>query len=111
MHGQNAAEVILKGDLERKHPKFPVSILKHYKQVDKEEFPEGKIPKEVPLQIEKHEEKRIQRILDSKIIRKNGKDVRIFLCRFRGRHADQDEWRLPGEIPDADKVFRSIRAS
>lgn len=110
MNVPNAAEVIRTGELERKHPTFPVSWLKHYKSADRTLFPDRNIQVRI-TPLEKEEEKKIQIILDSRIIRKNGKDTREFLCRFRNRPADEDEWRLPAQIPDADKLLRSFKAS
>jgi hypothetical protein len=39
LHGNNAVEVILTGELDRKHPTFPVSLIKPYITSDKEKFP------------------------------------------------------------------------
>ncbi|MBW0474985.1 hypothetical protein O181_014700 [Austropuccinia psidii MF-1] len=39
LHGTNAVQVELSGELENKHPTFPVSIVKHYTSSDKELFP------------------------------------------------------------------------
>ena len=38
LHGQNAVKVALKGEFERKHPTFPVSLLKIWVE-PKEKFP------------------------------------------------------------------------
>ncbi|MBW0536396.1 hypothetical protein O181_076111 [Austropuccinia psidii MF-1] len=39
LHGRNALKVQLSGELENKHPAFPVSLVKHYTSSDKELFP------------------------------------------------------------------------
>ncbi|MBW0528742.1 hypothetical protein O181_068457 [Austropuccinia psidii MF-1] len=39
LHGTNAVQVELSGDLENKHPTFPVSLVKHYTSSGKELFP------------------------------------------------------------------------
>ncbi|MBW0515353.1 hypothetical protein O181_055068 [Austropuccinia psidii MF-1] len=39
LHGENAVQVELSGELENKHPTFPVSLVKHYTSSDKELFP------------------------------------------------------------------------
>ncbi|MBW0523883.1 hypothetical protein O181_063598 [Austropuccinia psidii MF-1] len=39
LHGTNAVQVELPGELENKHPTFPVSLVKHYTSSDKELFP------------------------------------------------------------------------
>ncbi|MBW0496581.1 hypothetical protein O181_036296 [Austropuccinia psidii MF-1] len=39
LHGKNAVQVELSGELENKHQNFPVSLVKHYNSTDKELFP------------------------------------------------------------------------
>ncbi|MBW0586031.1 hypothetical protein O181_125746 [Austropuccinia psidii MF-1] len=39
LHGTNEVHVELSGELENKHPTFPVSLVKHYTSSDKELFP------------------------------------------------------------------------
>ncbi|MBW0525261.1 hypothetical protein O181_064976 [Austropuccinia psidii MF-1] len=39
LDGTNAVQVELSGELENKHPTFPVSLVKHYTSSDKELFP------------------------------------------------------------------------
>ncbi|MBW0466105.1 hypothetical protein O181_005820 [Austropuccinia psidii MF-1] len=39
LHGTNAAQVGLNGELQNKHPTFPVSLINPYQQADKELFP------------------------------------------------------------------------
>ncbi|MBW0557057.1 hypothetical protein O181_096772 [Austropuccinia psidii MF-1] len=39
LHGTNAVQVEPSGELENKHPKFPVSLVKHYTSSNKELFP------------------------------------------------------------------------
>ncbi|MBW0576169.1 hypothetical protein O181_115884 [Austropuccinia psidii MF-1] len=38
LHGHNAVEVELRGELEKKHPNFPVSLIKPYQPADKDLF-------------------------------------------------------------------------
>ena len=40
--GENAVEVILTGEFERKHPVFPVSLLKKYVSTERRKFPHRK---------------------------------------------------------------------
>jgi hypothetical protein len=42
LHGENAVEVIPTGELERKHPTFPVTLNKPYKTSDNDKFPSRK---------------------------------------------------------------------
>ncbi|MBW0551410.1 hypothetical protein O181_091125 [Austropuccinia psidii MF-1] len=39
LHGKNAVQVKLSGELEKKHPTFPISLVKHCTSADKELFP------------------------------------------------------------------------
>ncbi|MBW0590836.1 hypothetical protein O181_130551 [Austropuccinia psidii MF-1] len=39
LHGTNAVQVELSGELENKHPAFPVSLVKHYTSSAEEFFP------------------------------------------------------------------------
>ncbi|MBW0508281.1 hypothetical protein O181_047996 [Austropuccinia psidii MF-1] len=39
LHGTNAVQVELSGELENKYPTFPVSLIKPYQPTDKELFP------------------------------------------------------------------------
>ncbi|MBW0538213.1 hypothetical protein O181_077928 [Austropuccinia psidii MF-1] len=49
LHGKNAVQVDLSGELEKKHPAFPVSLVKHYNLSDEELFPlRNEKPLEVP---------------------------------------------------------------
>ncbi|MBW0476577.1 hypothetical protein O181_016292 [Austropuccinia psidii MF-1] len=59
LHGTNAVQVELSGELENKHPTFPVSLIKPYQQADKELFPlRNPTPLTVPP-VEQSEEKKI----------------------------------------------------
>ena len=42
LYGPNAVEVILTGEFEKKHPVFPVSLLKKYISADEDKFPATK---------------------------------------------------------------------
>ncbi|MBW0568543.1 hypothetical protein O181_108258 [Austropuccinia psidii MF-1] len=48
LHGTNAVQVELSGELENKNPPFPVSLVKHYTSSDKELFP---LRNETPLKV------------------------------------------------------------
>ena len=57
------------------------------------------------------EEKLVKKVLDVRNVRKNGKEIREYLCRFKDRPADQDEWRTVEEVPNSAKILRDFRAS
>ncbi|MBW0564998.1 hypothetical protein O181_104713 [Austropuccinia psidii MF-1] len=63
LHGTNAIKVELSGELENKHPTFPVSLMKPYKPTDKELFP---LIKPTPLtvqQVEQSEKRKIKKVI------------------------------------------------
>ncbi|MBW0568688.1 hypothetical protein O181_108403 [Austropuccinia psidii MF-1] len=63
LHGTNAVQVELTGELENKHPTFPVSLVKHYTSSDKELFLlRNETPLEVPP-IDQSEEKKVLKLL------------------------------------------------
>ncbi|MBW0563636.1 hypothetical protein O181_103351 [Austropuccinia psidii MF-1] len=87
LHGKNAVEVELSGELENKHPTFPVSLVKHYTSSDKELF---LLRNETPLAVPplyQSEEKKLLKVLKEKRLR--GKDEREYLVRYRNpQHED-----------------------
>ncbi|MBW0464367.1 hypothetical protein O181_004082 [Austropuccinia psidii MF-1] len=63
LHGPNAVQLELTGELMKKHPDFPVSLIKPYISSDKELFPlRNKPPFEIPP-LEEGEEKKIIKVL------------------------------------------------
>ncbi|MBW0488581.1 hypothetical protein O181_028296 [Austropuccinia psidii MF-1] len=69
LHGPNVVQLELTGELMKKHPAFPVSLLKTYSSSDKELF---LLRNEPPLEIyplEEGEEKKIVKVLEKRRIR------------------------------------------
>ncbi|MBW0544761.1 hypothetical protein O181_084476 [Austropuccinia psidii MF-1] len=63
LHGPNAVQLELTGELMNKHPAFPVILIKPYSASDKELFPLiNKPPLEIPP-LEEAEEKKIMKVL------------------------------------------------
>ncbi|MBW0537638.1 hypothetical protein O181_077353 [Austropuccinia psidii MF-1] len=61
LHGTNAVQVDLSGELENKHPNFPVILIKPYQPADKELFPlRNPTPLTVPP-VEQNEDKKIKK--------------------------------------------------
>ncbi|MBW0502108.1 hypothetical protein O181_041823 [Austropuccinia psidii MF-1] len=61
LHGTNAVQVELSGELENKHPTFPVSVIKPYQAADKELFPlRNPTPLTLPP-VEQNEDKKIKK--------------------------------------------------
>ncbi|MBW0557609.1 hypothetical protein O181_097324 [Austropuccinia psidii MF-1] len=74
LHRTNAVQVELSGELENKHPTFPVILMKPYQPADKEFFPlRNPTPLTVPP-VEKSEDKKLKKFIKEK--RLSGKNQR-----------------------------------
>ncbi|MBW0498446.1 hypothetical protein O181_038161 [Austropuccinia psidii MF-1] len=63
LHGENAVEVELSEELSKKHPKFPVSLIKPYISGDSEKFPlRNKVPQHI-CPVESSGMKKITKVL------------------------------------------------
>ncbi|MBW0560849.1 hypothetical protein O181_100564 [Austropuccinia psidii MF-1] len=74
LHGPNAVQLELTGELMNKHPDFPVGLMKPQSSSDKELFPlRNKPPLEIPP-LEEGEEKKIVKVLnkEGQETKKNG---------------------------------------
>ncbi|MBW0529655.1 hypothetical protein O181_069370 [Austropuccinia psidii MF-1] len=106
LHGNNAVQVELSGELENKHPTFPVSLIKPYQPADSKLFPlRNPTPLTVP-QVEQSEDKKIKKVIKERRLR--GKNQREYLLRYRNA-VHEDEWLAESEIPDSDKLLRRFR--
>jgi len=89
LHGKNAVEVILSDELSRKHPVFPVSLVKPYTPRDNSDpVPAAPVPLIKPSQTDKLQ---VSKILKDKKERIHGKDTRLYLVRYKHQSADKDE--------------------
>ncbi|MBW0585131.1 hypothetical protein O181_124846 [Austropuccinia psidii MF-1] len=106
LHGTNAVQVELSGELENKHPTFPVSLVKHYTSSNKELFPlRNETPLEVPPLVQS-EDKKVLRV--SKERRLRGRNKIEYLVRYRiPQH--EDEWIEETKIPDSQTFLRRFR--
>ncbi|MBW0484452.1 hypothetical protein O181_024167 [Austropuccinia psidii MF-1] len=103
LHGTNAVQVKLSGELKNEHPTFPVSLIKPYKPADKELFPlRNPTPLTVPP-VEQNEDKKIKKFIKER--RLKGKNQREYLVRYRSP-ISEDEWLAESEIPDSDKLLQ-----
>ncbi|MBW0590504.1 hypothetical protein O181_130219 [Austropuccinia psidii MF-1] len=69
LHGTNALQVELSGELENKHPTFPASLIKPYQLADKELFPlRNPTPFTVPP-VEQNEDRKIKKFIKEKRLR------------------------------------------
>ena len=111
LHGKNAVEVILTEEFSRKHPTFPVSLVKPYNKPDEEKFPlRRKVKVVVPPVEPETTNKKVHKILREKRIRVENQDMRMYLARYKNLGADHDEWLLEKDIPDASNVLRKFRS-
>ncbi|MBW0524622.1 hypothetical protein O181_064337 [Austropuccinia psidii MF-1] len=106
LHGPNAVQLELTGELMNKHQAFPVSLIKPYSTSDKELFPlRNKPPLETPP-LEEGNEKKIVKVLKER--RKRNKKEREYLVRYRNP-TQEDEWLLEKDRTNAEKLLRMFR--
>ncbi|MBW0472032.1 hypothetical protein O181_011747 [Austropuccinia psidii MF-1] len=103
IHGTNAVQVELSGELENKHPTFPVSLIKNYQPADKELFPSRNPTPLTSTTVEHSEDKNIKKFIKERRLR--GKNQREYLVRYRNP-VHEDEWLAESEIPESDKFLR-----
>ncbi|MBW0479883.1 hypothetical protein O181_019598 [Austropuccinia psidii MF-1] len=110
--GKNAVEVRLTEEFSRKHPVFPVSLVKPYFQTEEDRFPSRK-KKPTPPEIVEVEDSPfpVKKIIKARKIRLNGKDQSQYLVRFKNQTADKDKWLAEDAIPDGNLNLRRFRAS
>ncbi|MBW0593379.1 hypothetical protein O181_133094 [Austropuccinia psidii MF-1] len=102
LHGTNAVQVELPGELENKHPDFPVSLVKHYTLSDKELFPlRNEKPLEVPS-LDQSEEKKVLKFFEERRLR--GKNEREYLARYKNPQ-NEEEWIVAERNPDAQRFL------
>ncbi|MBW0533546.1 hypothetical protein O181_073261 [Austropuccinia psidii MF-1] len=106
LHGTKEVQVELSGELENKHPTFPVSLVNNYTSSDKELFPlRNETSLEVPP-IHQSEEKKVLKVLKERRLR--GKNEREYLVRYRNSQ-HEDEWIVAEKIPDSQMFLRIFR--
>ncbi|MBW0478859.1 hypothetical protein O181_018574 [Austropuccinia psidii MF-1] len=106
LHGTNEVQVELSGELDNKHPNFPVSLIKPYQPTEKELFPlRNPTPLNVPP-VEQDEYKEIKKVIKERRLR--GKNQREYLVRYRNP-VHEDEELEESEIPDSDELLRRFR--
>ncbi|MBW0518851.1 hypothetical protein O181_058566 [Austropuccinia psidii MF-1] len=106
LHGPNAVQLELTGELMNKHPSFPLGLIKPYSSSEKELFP---VRNEPPLEIqllEEVEEKKIVKVFKERRTR-NKKEME-YIVRYR-KPTQKHEWLLEKAITNADKSLRRFR--
>ncbi|MBW0463038.1 hypothetical protein O181_002753 [Austropuccinia psidii MF-1] len=109
---KNAVEVSHTEEFSRKHPVFPVSLVKPYFQTGEDKFPSIK-KTTTPPDIGEVEDSPgpVKKIIKARKIRLNGKDQRQYLVRFKNQTADKDKCLAQDAIPDKNLHLRIFRAS
>ncbi|MBW0495310.1 hypothetical protein O181_035025 [Austropuccinia psidii MF-1] len=110
--GKNGVQVKLTEEFSRKHPVFPVSLVKPYFQTDEDKFPSRK-RNPTPTEIVEVEDspRLVRKIIRARKIRINGKDQRQYLVRVKNQTSDKDKWLVGDSIPDGNLHLRRFRAS
>ncbi|MBW0543737.1 hypothetical protein O181_083452 [Austropuccinia psidii MF-1] len=91
--GKYAVEVKLTEEFSRKHPVFPVSLVKPYLQTEEDKFPSRKKNPTKPEIVEvENSPGPVKKIIKARKIRLNGKDQRQYLVRFKNQTACKDKW-------------------
>ncbi|MBW0491445.1 hypothetical protein O181_031160 [Austropuccinia psidii MF-1] len=112
LRGKNAVEVKLTEEFSRKHPVFPVSLVKLYFQTEEDKLPSGKRNPTPPEIVEVEDSPGpVSKIIKAREIRLNGKDQGQYLVRFETQTADKDKWLAEDAIPDGNLHLRRFRAS
>ncbi|MBW0472326.1 hypothetical protein O181_012041 [Austropuccinia psidii MF-1] len=110
--GKNAVEVRITEEFSKKHPVFPVSLLKQYFQTGEDKFPSRKKTTNPPDIVEVEDSPGpVKKIIKARKSRLNGKDQRQYLVRFKHQTADKDKWLAEDAIPDGNLHLRGLRAS
>ncbi|MBW0491800.1 hypothetical protein O181_031515 [Austropuccinia psidii MF-1] len=106
LHGTNEVQVEFSGELENKHPIFPVSLIRPYQQADKELFPlRNPAPLTVPP-VEQSEHKKIKKVIKERRLRVQNQreDLVRYIIPENGY-----ERLAESEIPDSNKLLRIFR--
>ncbi|MBW0467141.1 hypothetical protein O181_006856 [Austropuccinia psidii MF-1] len=110
--GKNAVEFKLTKEFSRKHPVFPVSLVKPYFQTGVDMFPSRKKNPTAPERVEVEDSPGpVKKIIKARNIRLNCQDQRQYLVSFKNRTADKHKWFAEDAIPDGSLNLRRFRAS
>jgi hypothetical protein len=101
LHGKNTVEVVLTKEFDRKHPTFPVSLIKPYKETDKALFPLRIETEIISPPMEKQDQGSIAKVIKEKRVR--GQKDKFYLVRYKDSNKE-DEW-----LPEGEKLLRRFR--
>ncbi|MBW0511914.1 hypothetical protein O181_051629 [Austropuccinia psidii MF-1] len=79
LHGTNAVQVEFSGELENKHPTFPIILMEYFKQADKEFFASMNPTPLIVPPVEQSEDRKIKKVIEER--RLGGKDKREYFFR------------------------------
>ncbi|MBW0570936.1 hypothetical protein O181_110651 [Austropuccinia psidii MF-1] len=95
----------------KKHPVFPVSLVKPYFQTEEGKFPSREKNPTPPEIVEVEDSPGpVNKIMRARKIRLNGRDHRQYLVRFKNQTAHKDKWLAEDAIPDGNLHLRKFRA-
>ncbi|MBW0579779.1 hypothetical protein O181_119494 [Austropuccinia psidii MF-1] len=105
--GKTAVEVKLIEEFFRKHPVFPVSLVKPYFQTEDDKIPSRKKNHTPPEIVELEDSPGpVTKIIKARKISLNRKDQRQYLVTFKNQTADKDKWLAEDAIPDGNLCLR-----
>ncbi|MBW0503527.1 hypothetical protein O181_043242 [Austropuccinia psidii MF-1] len=108
----NVVEVKLSEGFSRKHPMFPVSLIKTYNQTGEDNFPSRNKTHHPSDKVELEDyPSPVKKIIKARKIRINGKNYRQYLVRFKDQTADKNKWLAGNFIPDGYLHLRRFGAS
>ncbi|MBW0582959.1 hypothetical protein O181_122674 [Austropuccinia psidii MF-1] len=106
--GKNPMEFKLTEEFSKKHPVFPVSLVKPYFQTEEDKFPSRKKNPTPPDIVEVEDRPgTVSKIISARKIRLNRKDQRQYLVRFKNQTADKDKSLAEDAIPGGNIHLRS----
>ncbi|MBW0478909.1 hypothetical protein O181_018624 [Austropuccinia psidii MF-1] len=91
LHGINAVQVELSGELENKHPTFPVSLIKPYQPIVKELFPLRNPTRLTVPPVEQSEDKKIKEFIKERRLR--GKIKESILSDIEMQYMKMNGWQ------------------
>ncbi|MBW0494203.1 hypothetical protein O181_033918 [Austropuccinia psidii MF-1] len=109
---ENAVDAILTEEFSRKHPVFPVSLVKPYFQTGEDKFL-SRNKTHTPQDIVEVEDSPgpVKKIIKSRNLRLNGRNQREYFIRFKNQTADKYKWLAEDAIPDGNLHLKRFRAS
>ncbi|MBW0474068.1 hypothetical protein O181_013783 [Austropuccinia psidii MF-1] len=109
---ENEVEIRLTEEFSRKHPVFPVSLVKPYFQTEEDKFPSRKKNSTPPEKVQVEDSPGpVKKILKARKVGLNGKDQRQYLVRFKNQTANKDKWLLDYAILVGNLHLRRFSAS